>query len=144
MATAKLFKTGRSQAVRLPRAFRFEGQEIRIRRFGLGVLLEPAEINAEAWFGALDRFRDPFMAEGREQPATRHTDRRLRLSYRRTGRAARGDAGDRQRERIRTRVRPSLRELGVLATCPNCDRNSCSPPNSASPSCTTSGGRRSV
>lgn len=69
MATAKLFKTGRSQAVRLPRAFRFEGQEVRIRRFGLGVLLEPIRIDAEAWLEALDRFHEPFMAEGRGQPA---------------------------------------------------------------------------
>jgi antitoxin VapB len=41
MATAKLFKTGRSQAVRLPKEFRFEGKEVRIRRVGRGVLLEP-------------------------------------------------------------------------------------------------------
>ena len=74
MATAKLFKTGRSQAVRLPRAFRFEGEEVRIRRFGLGVLLEPTQIDAEAWFEALDRFRDPFMAEGREQPVAPERD----------------------------------------------------------------------
>ena len=67
MTIAKLFKTGRSQAVRLPRAFRFEGKEVRIRRFGLGVLLEPTHVDAEAWFEALDRFGDTFMAEGREQ-----------------------------------------------------------------------------
>ncbi|PYR96024.1 MAG: hypothetical protein DMG12_27275 [Acidobacteria bacterium] len=39
--TAKLFRNGRSQAVRLPREFRFEGDEVRIRRVGEGVLLEP-------------------------------------------------------------------------------------------------------
>ena len=38
---AKLFQNGRSQAVRLPREFRFEGDRVRIRRVGQGVLLEP-------------------------------------------------------------------------------------------------------
>ncbi len=69
MATAKLFMSGRSQAVRLPRAFRFEGKEVRVRRFGIGVLLEPARIDPDAWLAALDRFEEPFMPEGRNQPA---------------------------------------------------------------------------
>ena len=69
MTTAKLFMSGRSQAVRLPRAFRFEGQEVRVRRFGLGVLLEPARVDSGTWFAALDRFEEPFMPEGRNQPA---------------------------------------------------------------------------
>jgi antitoxin VapB len=38
---AKLFKNGRSQAVRLPKEFRFEGTEVRIRRSGKCVVLEP-------------------------------------------------------------------------------------------------------
>ncbi|HEX9200021.1 MAG TPA: AbrB/MazE/SpoVT family DNA-binding domain-containing protein [Acidobacteriaceae bacterium] len=38
---AKLFMNGRSQAVRLPKEFRFEGKEVRIRKSGSGVLLEP-------------------------------------------------------------------------------------------------------
>jgi antitoxin VapB len=70
MTTAKLFANGGSQAVRLPREFRFEGSEVRIRRFGLGVLLEPAVIDLESWFVALDRFDEPFMPEGRHQPPT--------------------------------------------------------------------------
>ena len=69
MATAKLFKSGRSQAVRLPRAFRFEGQEVRVRRFGLGVLLEPLQVDPDTWLAALDQFAEPFMPEGRNQPA---------------------------------------------------------------------------
>ena len=39
--TAKLFWTGRSQAVRLPKEFRFDGSEVRIRRDGDRVILEP-------------------------------------------------------------------------------------------------------
>ena len=48
---AKLFQNGASQAVRLPREFRFEGTEVRIRRVGQGVLLEPVEpqIGAGDW-----------------------------------------------------------------------------------------------
>ena len=41
MATAKLFMNGRSQAVRLPREFRFEGEEVSVRRDGDAVILEP-------------------------------------------------------------------------------------------------------
>lgn len=81
-ATAKLFKNGRSQAVRLPKEFRFEGTEVRIRRTKKGVLLEPvpsasldgvgtrrAEI--ARWFADLDRFNETageFMPKGRQQP----------------------------------------------------------------------------
>ena len=41
MGTAKLFRNGRSQAVRLPKEFRFEGEEVSIRREGESVILEP-------------------------------------------------------------------------------------------------------
>lgn len=41
MDTAKIFWSGRSQAVRLPKDFRFEGTEVRIRRHGKAVILEP-------------------------------------------------------------------------------------------------------
>ncbi|MGH8477155.1 MAG: antitoxin [Methylococcales bacterium] len=37
MHTAKLFLSGRSQAVRLPKAYRFEGKEVIVKRFGNGV-----------------------------------------------------------------------------------------------------------
>jgi antitoxin VapB len=42
---AKLFQTGRSQAVRLPKEFRFTGTEVRIRKVGTGVVLEPVGKN---------------------------------------------------------------------------------------------------
>ncbi|MFY7851492.1 AbrB/MazE/SpoVT family DNA-binding domain-containing protein [Brevundimonas sp.] len=41
--TAKIFTHGGSQAVRLPKAFRFEGKEVRIRRDGDAVVLEPVD-----------------------------------------------------------------------------------------------------
>ena len=66
---AKLFRNGRSQAVRLPREFRFEGDEVRIRRVEGGVLLEPLYTDVQRWFAELDRFNsEPFMPEGRNQP----------------------------------------------------------------------------
>ena len=70
--TAKLFRNGRSQAVRLPREFRFEGDAVRIKRFGEGVLLEPVISDTSKWFAELDRFRaKPFMKKGtRQQPQT--------------------------------------------------------------------------
>ena len=70
MKTAKLFAYGRDQAVLLPSDFRFEGTEVRIRRFGLGVILEPTAVDLDPWFEALDRFDEPFMPEGRNQPQT--------------------------------------------------------------------------
>jgi antitoxin VapB len=47
MGTAKLFKNGRSQAVRLPKEFRFAGNEVSIRREGDAVVLEP--LNRTRW-----------------------------------------------------------------------------------------------
>ncbi|MDP9365071.1 MAG: type II toxin-antitoxin system VapB family antitoxin [Chloroflexota bacterium] len=67
--TAKLFMHGRSQAVRLPKAFRLPGDRVRVRRVGNGILLEPIETDLMRWFAELDRFADiPFMEDGRQQP----------------------------------------------------------------------------
>ena len=66
---AKIFRNGRSQAVRLPREFRFEGDAVRVRRVPEGVLLEPLVADAKKWFAEMDRIsREPFMAKGRKQP----------------------------------------------------------------------------
>lgn len=68
-ATAKLFRHGRSQAVRLPKAFRLPGTEVRVSRVGNGVLLEPMPFDVKTWLARLEKYRDiPFMPEGREQP----------------------------------------------------------------------------
>ena len=68
---AKLFRNGRSQAVRLPREFRFEGDAVRVRRVPEGVLLEPLVHDTETWFSELDRAGvEAFMKSGRKQPAT--------------------------------------------------------------------------
>jgi antitoxin VapB len=68
---AKIFQNGRSQAVRLPKEFRFEGDRVRIRRVPQGVLLEPLIPDTSRWFEDLDKFAsEPFMVRGRRQPAT--------------------------------------------------------------------------
>ena len=59
-AIAKIFKHGRSQAVRLPKEFRLPGKEVRLRRIGSAVLLEPLEPGSdrettEAIFAEIDR-----------------------------------------------------------------------------------------
>lgn len=72
---AKLFMSGRSQAVRLPKDFRFKGKEVRIRRVGLGVLLEPAKVSTKEWYAELDKFPHDFMLEGRNQPAPQKRER---------------------------------------------------------------------
>lgn len=68
---AKLFKNGSSQAVRLPREFRFTGDKVRIRREGNAVVLEPLTSDPEEWLARLRAIPgDPeFMAE-RKQPKT--------------------------------------------------------------------------
>jgi antitoxin VapB len=74
MDKAKIFWSGRSQAVRLPKEYRFEGVEVRIRRQGRAVVLEPVAAEADEWAwlkrvvgpvdeaferAVLDRPRDP-------------------------------------------------------------------------------------
>lgn len=71
--TAKLFMHGRSQAVRLPKEFRLPGKEVRVRRVGRGVLLEPMGENVEdvrAIFAEIDHMGgEDFLPDGRpEQP----------------------------------------------------------------------------
>jgi antitoxin VapB len=67
---AKLFRNGRSQAVRLPREYRFEGNEVRICRVAQGVLLQPIIHDSSRWFSELDQISsEPFMRDGRKQPA---------------------------------------------------------------------------
>ena len=68
METAKVFWSGRSQAVRLPRAFRVDGREVRIRRRGRAIVLEPVPESWE-WLDALvDEVDDDFVSAVREQP----------------------------------------------------------------------------
>lgn len=68
MQTAKLFWSGRSQAVRLPKEFRFDGTEVRIRKQGNKVILEPIA-DDWAWLDAIKgKLDDDFIAAVNEQP----------------------------------------------------------------------------
>lgn len=75
MDIAQLFKNGRSQAVRLPAAYRFEGNAVRVSRRGRAVILEPLTTDPDTWFAELDAFGTPdLLAEGRAQPITPERD----------------------------------------------------------------------
>ena len=68
METAKVFWSGRSQAVRLPRAFRVNAGEVRIRRRGRTIVLEPVPESWE-WLDALvGDVDEEFVSAVREQP----------------------------------------------------------------------------
>ena len=67
MKTAKLFLNGRSQAVRLPKEFRFSGQKVFIKKVGEAVILIPYQESWQSLFSSLEQFSDDFMAE-RGQP----------------------------------------------------------------------------
>lgn len=69
MDTAKLFQSGRSQAVRLPKEYRFAGTEVVVKHFGNGVLLLPVEDPWETMEAGLAAFEPGFVL-AREQPAT--------------------------------------------------------------------------
>jgi antitoxin VapB len=77
-SVAKIFMHGRSQAVRLPKAFRLPGKEARIRKIGKRLILEPIEPGSPAMpWKEIDAIGDrPFMPQGREQPEL-PTDERL-------------------------------------------------------------------
>ena len=66
---AKVFMSGRSQAVRLPKEFRLPGKEVRIRKVEGGILLEPIT-DLAAIFAELDRMKESFgpFEMSRDQP----------------------------------------------------------------------------
>jgi len=75
--TAKVFKSGNSQAVRIPREFHLDDAEVEIRRKGRTLVLEPRKRSWAALFESLDKFTDDFMASGRKQPAVQKRRRTL-------------------------------------------------------------------
>ncbi|HWH42448.1 MAG TPA: type II toxin-antitoxin system VapB family antitoxin [Usitatibacter sp.] len=68
MKTAKLFKNGDSQAVRLPKEFRFEGKEVFIKHAGNAVVLFPTAKSWDSLLQSLEKFPGDFMTN-REQPS---------------------------------------------------------------------------
>ena len=67
MDTAKLFVNGQSQAVRLPKAYRFEGEEVFVKKVGNAVILLPETHSWDTLISSLEQFSGDFMEE-RNQP----------------------------------------------------------------------------
>ncbi len=67
MDTARIFPSGRSQAVRLPKEYRFQGSDVLIKHFGNGVLLLPIDNSWAMLEAALEEFEPGFQLK-REQP----------------------------------------------------------------------------
>jgi len=73
MDTAKLFLSGRSQAVRLPKEYRFRGNEVVVKHFGNGVLLLPIDDPWQMLEAGLEAFEQGFVLS-REQPEQQTRD----------------------------------------------------------------------
>ena len=69
MQKAKLFMNGKSQAVRLPKEFRFEGEQVLVKKIGNSVVLIPENNPWQSLVSSLEKFSTGFMKD-REQPKT--------------------------------------------------------------------------
>ena len=67
METAKIFENGRSQAVRLPKKFRFNTDEVIVQQLGDAVILVPKESLWQTFMAGLDGFTSDVFADGRGQ-----------------------------------------------------------------------------
>jgi antitoxin VapB len=73
MKKAKIFMNGQSQAVRLPKEFRFNEDEVSVQKFGEGVLILPIIKSMFAFRESLKKFSDDFLSE-RSQPPMQNRD----------------------------------------------------------------------
>ena len=73
METAKLFKNGKSQAVRLPKEFRFSGDQVFVKRVGNAVVLIPHNAPWESLISSLSLFTDDYLSD-RQQPELQERD----------------------------------------------------------------------
>lgn len=67
METAKIFENGRSQAVRLPKKFRFNTDEVIVQQLGDAVILVPMESMWQTFMDGLNSFTDDIFEDGRDQ-----------------------------------------------------------------------------
>lgn len=74
MNTAKVFETGRSQAIRLPKEYRFTEKEVGIKKLGDIVLLFPKENTWDIFTSGLKSFSDDFMEDGRNQESAENKE----------------------------------------------------------------------
>ena len=75
MKTARVFRSGNSQAVRIPKEFQLEGDEVEILRKVDLLILRPKSHSWETIVDSLTKFTDDFLADGRRQPAIQKRDR---------------------------------------------------------------------
>ncbi len=73
MRRAKLFRNGSSQAVRLPKEFRFEGTEVFIKSMGRAVVLIPVDHTWESLRQSLEHFTADFLADRSQPPLERRS-----------------------------------------------------------------------
>ena len=73
MKTAKIFENGRSQAVRLPKEYRFNAKEVNVNKIGDAIILFPADSKWNSLLESLDLFTDDFM-EKRNQGKSEKRD----------------------------------------------------------------------
>jgi len=69
VATTKVFKSGNSQAVRIPKEFQFVEEEVEIFRRGDEIVLRPKKRNLAELIRGLPKASDDFFAEGRHDPS---------------------------------------------------------------------------
>ncbi|MGF7109809.1 type II toxin-antitoxin system antitoxin VapB [Treponema pedis] len=74
MVCTKVFTSGNSQAVRIPKEFHIDFSELFIKKIGSSIILTPKESNWENLERSLSEFSDDFMTEGRSQPATQERE----------------------------------------------------------------------
>jgi antitoxin VapB len=67
METAKIFENGRSQAVRLPKKYRFNTDEVVVQKLGNAVILVPKDSLWQTFTDGVDSFTDDIFQNGREQ-----------------------------------------------------------------------------
>lgn len=68
MDTAKIFQNGQSQAIRLPKEYRFRGTKVYVKRMGNAVVLIPEYDSWQTLIDSLSMFSDDFMAERNQPP----------------------------------------------------------------------------
>lgn len=73
MKIARVFKNGRSQAIRLPKEFRVESEEVYLKKTSEGFLVIPRD-PWEVFLEGVNELSDKFFAEKREQPSVQNRE----------------------------------------------------------------------
>ena len=74
MLSSKVFVSGNSQAIRLPKEYQVEDKELYIQKIGKTIILFPKKNPWEAFENSLNEFSDDFMKDGRNQPEVKRRE----------------------------------------------------------------------